>query len=644
MFKVRWRILTFSLATSLLLSISLSVIHFVPDGDLVNGPIVWHEIRIYGLSALSQWNPTVDNWYFSAYPLNFLIYSLFGNYSEWSIIAVQTIQLMMIAFIAALIVRKMTSGSCLSWLIMPLICGLGAYTWRHGLIAHPFSHNITNLYGLLCCYIFMTNKSRSISYKDVLIGVLSIIASVSDPWFLASYYLPLLIAYIFSVAFTRERGALSALPFIISGIILFSHVIEKTLGLPVAEFHIGNFENWVSNLNWLFIGIGGMLNLFFVEGSAKQYHLFYYLSFAIIFLLLVLSIVKKSKYSSYDLLFLMSVCGISSSFIISDTEWKYYSARFLINVVFIGLIYIVAFSVNNKSRLSVLFLGVLFCSGMYSHYNSYMGKAVPTSSRILSFMKQHDLKYGFGSYWATGSIAVNWLSKSEYVIRPVTFDPTYGYMIYPGRSQTFNFWYNPENNDAIKRQFIAITDGINSEGCRDKNLCTSAVIKQFGSPDETLTMGNMTFLIYNSPILSKKYPYIGGCGKLTFGYSNPSYNRFHWSGWTRPGKNDVWTEGEAAELLFSLPEKFNQSVITVSGESRLRLEVDLSGRNSEMQTFHIKPGKFEITYKIGRKDVVDGKARIEMKTKGVKSPKELGLNNDERKLGLHVHSISYSTR
>lgn len=73
----------------------------------------------------------------------------------------------------------------------------------------------------------------------------SIIAAVSDSWFLPSYYLPLLISITYKAFYKKEKDILSFTLMIFTGILLFSHVIEKALGISVVSFSLGAYSAMV---------------------------------------------------------------------------------------------------------------------------------------------------------------------------------------------------------------------------------------------------------------------------------------------------------------------------------------------------------------------------------------------------------------
>jgi hypothetical protein len=483
------------LLTGMAASIWVVNLNFLADSDVANSPTVWHEITQHGWSVMRNWRPTIDNWYFSAYPIHFLLFELTGGTSPEILRWLSIAQLFLCAVLAAMICYERSNNS-LSFLLVPFFCGLSHYAQVSGYVAHPFSHNLTNLYGLLCVYLYLVNLRHRSLLIDVVLYLLVIAASVSDPWLLAAFYLPLLLVNFYEIFGLKIRPFKGLVAPVLTGIVLFTHSVERIFHLPVAHFSLGSPQQMIDNARWLLYGLGGMLNLFVAERDSL-----FMISAAIVLVLYLSSINKPSRISNVDFLILMSVFGISSAFILSSTPGAYVSARFFVNIVYLIISVIFLHAVSHRKIMLVPLL-ILMISGYASNFIQTPLRDSPSiSSDIIAFMQAHNLDYGYGPYWGTDALATGWRSDWHQIIRPVTFDTSTGFINFTGRPQTFDNWYQFGADKAWKRQFVAIyNDG---EQCRDITICLAGVKKQFGQPDETLRFRDTTFYIYNKSLIGE---------------------------------------------------------------------------------------------------------------------------------------------
>lgn len=467
-------------------------LYFVIDADISNSPTVWHEITQHGWPVMKNWLPTPDNWYFSAYPVHFIIYEILGTSSPEIILWISTFQIFICSLLAALICYE-RSKNIFSFILVPIFCGLGHYAQNVGYLAHPFSHNLTNLYGLLCIYLYLINLRRCNLAVDILIYVLIIIASVSDPWLLAAFYLPFLLTTVYEVCVLKTRNHRALIIPMLTGVILFSHTIERLFGLPTISFHHGTFLQSVENAYWLLFGLGGLLNMFVVEKSST-----FIVSALVILTAYFTSIRNLKKISNIDFLTVMSVLGITSAFIISDVPGAYYSGRFLVNILYLTVIVIFLRALSGRKILWLPITMIIISSYITNLQVKPVRDDLSKTEGLLTFLRNNHLNYGYGPYWGTEALAISWISNFQQIIRPVTFNKSTGFMESYGRMQTFTNWYEKKETNAISQQFIAILN--DGEECRNVEVCLEGVKKQFGMPEQILTFKSITFYVYNKPL------------------------------------------------------------------------------------------------------------------------------------------------
>ncbi|WP_413738056.1 hypothetical protein ACL2XP_07570 [Sodalis sp. RH21] len=623
-------ILGISIVLGIILSYYFVTFNFSADNDVANSAIVWHEVQKHGLSVLSQWRPTPDNWYFSTYPIHFLLFKLTGSSSPRVIQFIEIAQVFLGALIAAMICFRKTRSQY-SFLLIPFFCGLSQFAYTVGYISHPFSHNLTNVYGLLCIYLYMVKPKNANFFYEIGICALILVASVSDPWFQAAYYLPLLLVSLYKTLVAKTQSKKALLPLFITGIILFTHLIERVLHLPVAHFSLGSPQQMLANGYWFLVGLGGNLNLFFVQNNSVNIA-----SSVIVIVLYLFSMAKLNKRDDVDFIIFFSLAGITSAFILSSTPGAAYSARFFVNIVYLAIIALFASALQSKRESIMLYLAILFLSGLYSHWNVPPRDSDRPLVELRTFLEKNNLHDGFGPYWGSQTLAMAWNTQWNTLIRPVAFDKKTGYMQLGGRSQTFDYWYTPETNSDAKRQFIAIlSDG---EECADLTLCLNGVSKQFGEPDEKLSFNGMLFYVYNRPIVAYSVPELSPAGEILFGQSAENY---FWKGWSEPEAGFRWTEGLSTEIKVHQASPWSQGRFLIAASSYQPIKGAIYYNGDKIQDLDLPAGEHNIDFIIHNAGHGKGKITLGFAFDALKSPKEMGASIDGRRLGLSFKKIEY---
>lgn len=485
--KLAYIIASACLAIGTAISYYLSSRYFSADPDFLNSSIVWHEIKTHGLGIMQEWSPTVDNWYLSIYPIHFLVFLFFGTPTILMLKIMAAFQITICAFLASLIVYKKTRNP-LAFLLIVLFTSISYYSYTIGFAFHLFSHNSVNLYGLLCILIYVCwDKSLA---ACIVICLISLASSISDPWFVVAYTIPLLILSIYDKVTKKNTSWGFVLAYIITLIIFFSHIIQHYLNVPVTKFQIADVDIAFSNLKFFMVDSGWMSNIFFIKNEWA-----YVASSLIMILVTVASVCYGNKLNSINTVLLFSLLGVSSSFIIGLPEKDEISARFLANIIYLVPI-ILCLNINKLTRAFVIpFLLLCFSSSIHSHMVNYGNNYDEEVLDQIKFMKEHDLNFGYGAYWGTRSSSVTWMSNGDATIIPVVVNHSNGEINWQvHRSQVFEHWYNP----AQKQTFIAITQ--DQETCPVVELCISGMQKQNGTPDNILKYKDITFLVYKNGI------------------------------------------------------------------------------------------------------------------------------------------------
>ncbi|MCS3422865.1 hypothetical protein M2403_001465 [Rahnella sp. BIGb0603] len=474
--------------------------YFPIEPDAANSPLVWREMLENGFSVIKYWKPTPDNWYFTVYPINFFFFFVLSDDGKIPLIISTSLFVSLSAIIITWILNS-TNKSKASFLAMSALIFLPAYVYTFGFIAHPFSHNSTNFFGIFTFALCFYNIKKSSTRITILYSLIALLSAVSDPWFLATYFLPILLVQIY-FSWKEKSNWKNTVIFGITFILAMTHVIPRILGLPVQHFKLAPFDLWAENAAWMVKIIGRSMNIFFIDAQIA-----YVSSFIVWSLIVIYSIydcLQRGKESTFIAIFsALTIAGIISSFIISYTTPADISARFFINAICFSFV-IGALCFSYKRNILIVLAFTLFVfSSLYSYtvIKSPLYDQEKQTLSYIDFLKEHKLFFGYSDYWLSSN-TVNWLSNNEIHISPVLFDKkTYRIQFDEVRSQTFSTWLTPTYFEkAPQRQFISIPAIQNSQPDSEMNRRLDAIKQQVGIPDEVLTYEDKTLFIYNSKI------------------------------------------------------------------------------------------------------------------------------------------------
>lgn len=245
---------------TIIISYILTLRYFPIEPDVANSPIVWRAFLSEGFSAFKDWSPTSDNWYFTTFPVNFVFFILLSDDGKLPLIASAST----FVILTPMIILAVINSTKKSWssIFAPLcLILLPAYVYVYGFIAHPFSHYSTNFFGVLVFALSFYNMRRNSFFLAMICSILSLLAAVSDPWFLATYFLPLLLVHMF-FSWKKVISKKITILFLIVFVIAMTHAVSRLLGLPVQHFKLVPLEQWMVNAKWSVHVFGKSLNLF----------------------------------------------------------------------------------------------------------------------------------------------------------------------------------------------------------------------------------------------------------------------------------------------------------------------------------------------------------------------------------------------
>jgi hypothetical protein len=494
--KLTWIGITlFTLAASCFLTFR----YFPYEPDVANSPIVWRAFLSEGFSVFRDWLPTPDNWYFTVYPINFIFFTLLSSDGRFAL----TLSSAFFVFLTPLIIAAINNNANRShtFILAPiLIVGLPAYCYISGFIAHPFSHYSTQFFGVLVFAISFFNLHKQSIPRVVLYSFISILSAVSDPWFAATFFLPLLLVH-FYFSWNKTISKKATIIFLIAFVFTMIHAVPRWLHIPVQRFTLVPVEQWLINAEWTVHILGRGLNLFFVDNNLA------YIASLIIWVALFLHAVvicwKQNEKARFIALFaFLSIAAIITSFIIGYDMPYEGSARFFVNAYcFVMMVVVLRLSFKRDIFIGCV-LALFLSSSGYSYYQhtSPFADSEKQTQAYIDFLDKNDLKFGYGDFWKLSN-NVNWMAEGHIHITPVLWRDNYQIMSDSSRGQTLRSWLS----DAFiaqspERQFVSIPAIATADKDSEANQRLAAIRQQLGDPDEVQTFADMTFYIYHHRI------------------------------------------------------------------------------------------------------------------------------------------------
>jgi hypothetical protein len=638
------------------------------DPDSCHSIMLWQGINDHGMSWLSGWIFTQDNWLFSLVPFHFLGFLIFGAtpavviFGGWIIFILS-------ALISGVIAWKLNAKRA-ALLIPVVVLFAGHFVHANSFASYSTSHNVTNLFGLASLLVILQWVQAQKNIRLILLLLILIAGAVSDPWMVAAYNLPIMLvsAILYFMPTLKIKRMDCAKLFLVAlvSILAVKTKLFRTLSfLPSMEFHVGSWETIKNNVSFLIKNLGGMLDILpFRESNEFIYAA---ISLLIIVSLLIVnvgkairsSVINEKSIFIFVLFSFFSIGGISLAYSIGSIEATSITARFLVNCMYssvIGLGVLVDRHWEKSSitsqTISFSVIALFLLAGITSNFQAWRapGFALKDGGTIelLNFLQKNNLSYGYGPYWGAHANAVTAASGSKVRIRPVVFDNTTGMMIAGTRPESSKHWYLPDDAPVDQKEYFVLVRR-DVEECVDINLCIAGLEKQFGPAVKQLKYSDATILVWDHPLITYLAPprRIALEDQIRFNTLNPPLASL---GWSAPESWGTWSVGNKAFislLLSDAPDQDTELLIDANAflaKKHRQLQVDVSVNQFELGTL-----KYDEQSKSGvrilkiPKAVInkDGKILIRFDFKNPKSPVELGVSEDIRQLGLGLVAIQF---
>ena len=549
------------------MSLQIVLENFTFENDVAHSVILWRNFNAYGFQWITDWNFTQDNWLFSLVPINFVLYYIFGDEAFVSILSGWGIFIFSI-FISGLIALELSSKKSF-YIVTITLLYMGSYAHTSGFVSYATSHGITNLFGLIS--ILLVIKYIKDGKNGVLlfsIFLLLITGALSDPWMIASYTLPIILtSFIIAISYKTKRLKLIVLFCVSICSLILVYVIRDILTfLSDSYFRIGSWEVINSNAVFLLRDLGGLFNI--IPMISSNYFISSFISLFFVFVLFISSIYYSGILKRNHTLFiffvflLFSTAGISLAFMISDIQAKTYSARFLINILFLVPIFIIVIFTKMWDKIhiiqkvfSIFILFLFIFSGILSSKENILNPRINIKSgeahNLMNFLINNNLNYGYGPYWGSSANAITILSDEDVIIRPIKFD-SYGSIIFGDNFQSSSRWYTKFDYPKNQKTFFVVVAN-DGEECLDIKVCEEGLVKAYGEPIQTLLYQKKKIMVWKHPLIN----YINIKNLQNIENQEVLFNSDNvmFMGWSKSEKTHRWSLNNTSKIIFTIKDK-----------------------------------------------------------------------------------------
>lgn len=229
---------------------------------------------------------------------------------------------------------------------------------------------------------------------------------------------------------------------------------------------------------------------------------FVVLTFALV---LIYSIVIKSRYFLWQAnvaaevrimhVALLGTLGTLAAFILS-TMGGPQTMRYILPVFLLsGLAALpVIFAIVNRNILKIAITLVFLANVIPFAYSlSQAPRAIPAETPALAVFKQHHLTQGLGSYWTAAFLTV--FTRNQVVVHQIHLDAG---KIEPDYFLADEQWFKAANLQQANFIVLRSTDNIPAYA--------SAAVRSFGQFDHLYKAGNLTILVWDTPLLRHLQP------------------------------------------------------------------------------------------------------------------------------------------
>ncbi|ABI61544.1 hypothetical protein [Granulibacter bethesdensis] len=557
------------------------------DSDNAAPYVVWQGIRQNGLSFISSWHATQDNWLFSLYPFYYAAFETIGPAAlspAWAGWAVFVALCAMGGILTARLAGPL-AGLTTAALMLAADCSAVAHP---GYLAHPVSHNISLFWGLAgllaaCCALTPRNRWGHAGY--ILLSVLAfMIGGLSDPWLNGAMLLPAIAAcgwVLITGSGIRERVVSVALAIALAGALeldrtrIFGQATFLASSAPQMSF--SPERAWPALKTALLI-VPAWFNPVPLGHSALTDRLslpaiIACIAFAIATIILLLPLRRSlMDRTSPQLRFitataLLSYPAILVLFLLVFSDPAFESLRFFIAPFALWIIAGVSLAARRRADMAAwqqygltTYAVLIVIAGLLSGRESWshpLKADTQSMDGLSSFLVENGLSYGYGPYGEDSANAVHWVSHGKVTLRSVHAEAISGH-ITEGGAQTSDTWYEASDIPPNTKDIFLIMPH-HWFDCGKAGHCEETAVQQFGPPARILHYKDNTIMVWPYSIwtdpaaIAANLPPIALGKAISFGAQGEGLHLLG-KGWSNPEATGTWSDGANAWIRFRLPE------------------------------------------------------------------------------------------
>ena len=150
----------------------------------------------------------------------------------------------------------------------------------------------------------------------------------------------------------------------------------------------------------------------------------------------------------------------------------------------------------------------------------------------------------------------------------------------------------------------------------------------------------MTIYVYNKKLINDVVAAsVPAKGSLSFGSKNRAYQ---WKNWSTNQEGYRWTDGKNPAIQLSPQTNWKTAKFVLYASSFQPLKGTLSANGIIISKLDLAAGVHEIVFSVKNKVSDKSILNFEFNFEHVKSPRDMDMNDDPRKLGLQVRRLDYS--
>jgi hypothetical protein len=488
---------------------------FSMDGFSLRNDHVQQAVVYYDLVESRSWLPSrwvlpVNNYFFTDYPVYFLVGGLRG-WSPGTVRASAFLVVALIGIVLFLVLRK-SHGSLVGFSALAAYSALPARQ-----LLMPNYHVGVIMLSLLCLMLLLRMLDRSpdppgrrafVALCALLFG-LSVTTAFSDGLFVVLFCVPVLLVLLTSALVFRRALLSPARMVVLSavlmlgaaagiGLVFVARDLELIYSTLTAAPALVRPQELPGSLSGVAKEIFSLLEIDFyapgesAPGRAAKSVGFLIFGFVCLRIIPVGRKLGRGRESVVLWFFLFMAVVLVAVYTLSVTKKPYYlSSLFVVYSVFVA--FVIAELLDSKGKVFPwVFLTGLTLFSVHAAYANVTARVPQQNERLVSFLNESDLSYGYGT--VENSNLVTLLSANEVRVRAVSFRP-FGVEPYLWQCKLdwyeYGYWSGPT--------FLMVKDGETRDGFED--VSAETLQRVFGTPSRILRFEETTVYVWEYNII-----------------------------------------------------------------------------------------------------------------------------------------------